>query len=304
MRPFAYEAPTTVRQAVELLTVPGHKARPLAGGTDLLVQLRHRLVEVDAVVDLKRIPELTQVSCRPDAGLVIGAAASCARLCESLDVQEQYPGLIDAASIIGGPAIRERATLGGNLCNAAPSGDTIPAMIVLGAMCVAAGPDGTRTLPVETFCTGPGQTVLAPSEILVSIHIEPPPPRSGAAYLRFIPRGEMDIAVAGVGAWVALNEQGTQISEARIALAAVAPTPCLASDAAAALVGAAPAEPAFARAAELAQQAASPITDVRGTAAQRRHLVGVLTRRALRTAVQRAVQAPGIAMRRRGERDG
>ena len=174
MRPFAYQAPTSIDQAVGLLATAAQRARPLAGGTDLLVQLRHRLTELDLVVDLKRIPELTRIAFRPDTGLVVGAAVSCAQLCEHPDLKSQYPGLADAASIIGGPAIRERATLGGNLCNAAPSGDAIPAMIVLGATCTVVGPQGTRTTPVETFCTGPGQTVLAAGEIAVSIHFPPP----------------------------------------------------------------------------------------------------------------------------------
>ena len=212
--------------------------------------------------------------------------------------QIQYPGLIDAASIIGGPAIRERATLGGNLCNAAPSGDAIPAMIVLGATCTVAGPRGTRTVPVATFCTAPDRPCSHRTRSLVSIHFPPPNPRSGAHYLRFIPRGEMDIAVAGAGAWVALNEDHTRITDARIALAAVAPTPLVAADAAAALVGKAPTEEAFAEAAQLAQEITSPITDVRGTAAQRRHLVGVLTKRALRGAVQRAADATRCRARR------
>ena len=253
-----------------------------------MVQLRHRLTELISVVDLKRIPELTRIAFRPDTGLVVGAAVSCAQLCEHPDLKSQYPGLADAASIIGGPAIRERATLGGNLCNAAPSGDAIPAMIVLGATCTVVGPQGTRTTPVETFCTGPGQTVLAAGEIAVSIHFPPPQPRSGTCYLRFIPRGEMDIAVAGAGAWLALSEDRTHITDARIALSAVAPTPLVAADAAAALIGKAPTKQAFAQAAQLAQEITSPIADVRGTAAQRRHLVGVLTRRALHKAMQRA----------------
>jgi CO/xanthine dehydrogenase FAD-binding subunit len=293
MRPFTYQAPTSIDQAVALLAPTGQRARPLAGGTDLLVQLRHGLTELDTVVDLKRIPELTRISFYLDTGLVIGAAVSCSQLCEHPDIQKLYPGLIDAASIIGGPAIRERATLGGNLCNAAPSGDTIPAMIVLGATCTTASPRGTRTVPVQAFCTGPGQTVLAADEILVSVRFPPPQPSSGACYLRFIPRGEMDIAVAGAGAWIVLSDDHTCITDARIALSAVAPTPLIAGDAAAALVGQAPTEAAFAEAAQLAQEATRPINDARGTAAQRRHLAGVLTRRALRYALQRAKDTGG-----------
>jgi CO/xanthine dehydrogenase FAD-binding subunit len=288
MRPFAYQAPTSVHQAVTLLGDKATRARPFAGGSDLLVQLRHGTIDLDLVVDVKHIPELTQTSFDPTGGLTVGAAVPCARLCEHPDVQELYLALVDVASIIGGPAIRERATLGGNLCNAAPSGDGIPAMIVLGATCTVAGPGGTRTIPIEGFCTGPGQTALAPGELLVSIHFPVPVPRSGARYLRFIPRGEMDIAVAGAGAWVALSEDHARITEARIALAAVAPTPLLVADAGAALVGKTPSEAAFAEAARIARAAARPITDTRGTAAQRRHLVGVLVTRALRGATRRA----------------
>ena len=288
MKPFTYQAPTSLDKAVALLVSQGDHARPLAGGTDLLVQMRHGLLAPNVVVDLKQIPELNALSFDARTGLTVGAAVSCARLCEQTVVRQHYPGLADAASIIGGPAIRERATLGGNLCNAAPSGDTIPAMMVLGATCTIAGPDGARSVPVEAFCTAPGQTVLAPGELLVSIQFPAPRPHSGARYLRFIPRGEMDIAVAGAGAWLRLDEGHAQIAEARIALAAVAPTPLLAADAAAALRGQPPTKAAFAQAAQLAQEAARPITDARGTAAQRRHLVDVLVKRALRGAAQRA----------------
>jgi len=245
-------------------------------------------LELDLVVDVKRISELNRISFERTEGLVVGAAVSCASLCEHPDVREVYPGLIDAASIIGGPAIRERATLGGNLCNAAPSGDTIPAMIVLGGACTIAGPDGTRTMPVEAFCIAPGRTALGKGEMLVSIHFPPPQPNAGARYLRFIPRGEMDIAVVGAGASTVLSDDHAQITDACIALASVAPTPLLAGAASASLVGRAPSEDAFAEAAALAQEAARPVTDVRGTEAQRRHLVGVLVRRALRGAVARA----------------
>jgi len=291
MRPFEYQAPASVSEAVALLADRREQARPLAGGTDLLVQLRRNLLQLDLLVDVKRIPEMNRVSFDATEGLTVGAAVSCASLCEYLDVSEAYPGLIDAASIIGGPAIRERATLGGNLCNAAPSGYTIPAMIVLGATCIIAGPHGTRTVAVEEFCIAPGETILGEGEMLVSIHFPPPKPNAGARYLRFIPRGEMDIAVTGAGASVVLSDDHTEIMEARIALSAVAPTPLLVDAAGASLVGKAPDEDAFAEAAGLAQEAACPITDVRGTAPQRRHLVGVLVRRALR----------GVASRAKGE---
>lgn len=286
MRPFAYCAPSSVDEAVALLVERGERARPLAGGTDLLIQLRRRLLELDLVVDVKAIPELSRITFDPGDGLTVGAAVSCARLCEHTEVARHYPCLVDAASIVGGAAIQERATLGGNLCNAAPSGDTIPALMVLEATCTVAGPNGLRTVPVASFCSAPGQTVLGRGELLVSIHISPPVAHAGACYLRFTPRHEMDLAVAGAGAWVQLSD--AKVTDARIALGAVAPTPLLVESAGTALVGKAPDEDALAQAARLCQDAARPISDVRGTAQQRRHLVGVLVRRALRAAARRA----------------
>jgi CO/xanthine dehydrogenase FAD-binding subunit len=288
MQPFAYQAPTSVGEAVALLADPTQGARPFAGGTDLLVQMRRGLFAPEMLVDVKRIPELNRIAFDSTEGLTIGAAVCCAWLCDHPAVRQYYPGLIDAAAIIGGAAIQRRATLGGNLCNAAPSGDSIPAMIILGATVTVAGPHGTRTVPVADFCTAPGKTVLKPGELLISIHLPTPAPHTGARYLRFIPRGEMDIAVAGAGAWLALSDDHTTITDARIALSAVAPTPLFVEAAGTALTGKAPTEEAFAAAATIAQEAARPISDVRGTAAQRRHLVGVLTRRALQGALQRA----------------
>jgi carbon-monoxide dehydrogenase medium subunit len=253
--------------------------------------LRRGQFEVDLLVDVKRIPELSRIAFDPTAGLTVGAAVTCARLCEHPSVREAYPALVDAASIIGGAAIQGRATLGGNLCNAAPSGDSIPAMMVLGAACMVLGPGGLREVPVEAFCTGPAKTVLDSDELLVSIHFPAPVPNSGARYVRFTPRREMDIAVAGAGAWVVLSDDQVKITDARVALAAVAPVPLEVPTASAALVGKPAAEAAFAEAARLAQEAALPVTDVRGTEAQRRHLAGVLVKRALRGAVRRAREA-------------
>jgi carbon-monoxide dehydrogenase medium subunit len=254
------------------------------------VQLRRRQRKVDLVVDVKRIPELTAIDLDPAKGLTFGAAVSCARLCEHPGLREAYPGLVDAVSIIGGAALQGRATVGGNLCNAAPSGDSIPALIVLGASCTVAGPAGRRSVPAEAFCTAPSVSVLGKEEILVSIHVPPPMPDVGAGYVRFTPRGEMDIAVAGAGAWIRLSEDRSRIAAARVALSAVAPTPLLVAAAGGALVGQAPGEDTFAQAATRAQQAAQPISDVRGTSAQRRHLVGVLVKRALRIAAGRAME--------------
>jgi carbon-monoxide dehydrogenase medium subunit len=288
MKPFAYEAPTSVSEALALLADEGRDVLPLAGGTDLLVQLRRRERDADLVVDVKKIPELVRLSFDPAGGLTVGAAITCARICEHPDVLKFYPALVDAASIIGGTAIRGRATLGGNLCNAAPSADSIPAMIVLGAAALIVGPNGERTVPVDQFCTAPGETAMETNELLVSIHFPTPPPRSGACYLRFTPREEMDIAVAGAGAWIALSEDMTTITDVRIALSAAAPTPLPVPAAGAVLIGKAPTEEAFTEAAAVAREAAEPITDQRGTADQRRYLCGILARRALRIATDRA----------------
>lgn len=288
MKSFAYQAPATLEEAVAMLAEQNGRARPLAGGTDLLVQMRLNLHDIDLVVDVKHIPELNQLSYDAATGLTIGAAVSCAKIYETAEVVNNYPGLVDAASIIGGMAIQGRATLGGNLCNASPSGDAISAMIALGTNCNIAGPNGTRSLPIEQFCLAPGKNALGQGELLVSIQFPVPKPNAGVHYLRFTPRAEMDIAVAGVGAAVELGDDLSQIRHARLALAAVAPTPVLATAAAEALIGNPPTEETFAAAANVAQKSINPITDVRGTAAQRRHLIGVLTRRALTEAVARA----------------
>jgi CO/xanthine dehydrogenase FAD-binding subunit len=259
----------------------------MAGGTDLLVQLRGDRFEIDALVDIKGIPELDELSLATD-GLTIGAAVPCYRIYEDPAIAKAYPGLIDAASIIGGIQIQSRASLGGNLCNATPSADGICPLIVHSATATLSGVDGTRSVPIEEFCTGPGQNIIGYGEMLVSIIAPKQPTRSGAAYQRFTPRNEMDIAVAGVGASVVLDASGERIASARIALAAVGPTPIVATAAADSLVGKAPTDEAFAQAAALASAAATPITDMRGTVDQRKQLVDVLTRRTLTAAAARA----------------
>jgi carbon-monoxide dehydrogenase medium subunit len=285
---FDYARPGTLDEAVALLATSDGRSRPLAGGTDLLVQLRAERYELDLVVDVKAVAELNELRLDPTAGLTFGAAVPCFRIYEDPRIQAAYPGLIDAVSIIGGIGIQGRATVGGNLCNAAPSAESIPALIVLGATCLIAGPSGRRTVPVEAFCTGPGATVLASGELLVSVHVPPPTPRTGSYYLRFTPRNEMDIAVVGAGAWIALAEDGRTIADARLALGAVAPTPLVVDAAPALLVGTHGNDEALESAGQAARDAARPITDMRGSAAQRRHLAGILAVRALRGALARA----------------
>jgi carbon-monoxide dehydrogenase medium subunit len=286
---FDYAAPTTLGEAVSILAAHP-SARLLAGGTDLLVQMRARRKQTDLVVDAKRIPELSVLDYDPAAGLTLGAAVACYRVYESAAVRAAYPSLAEVASIIGGTAIQGRASIGGNLCNAAPSADAIPLLIALGATARIAGARGERTVAVEDFCTGPGKNCLEAGEVVVSLRIPPPGAGFGAHYLRFIPRNEMDIAVAGAG--VSLRIAGGTITAARVALASVAPMPVFVKAAGDALVGKAPGREAFEAAGEAAKAAASPITDMRGTIAFRRHLCAVLTRRALEAvaAAQKGVQ--------------
>ncbi len=290
MHAFEYAAPSSLAEAIALLAQGGEGARPLAGGTDLITQMKEARRHCQLVVDLKRIPELTHISYSEAEGLYLGAAVPCAELTAHPAVRRFYPALAGAAGLIGSTQIQSRATLGGNLCNAAPSADGVPALIVLGAEAVIEGPAGRRTVPVETVCTGPGRTSLTPGEVLVAFRLPPPPPNSGARYFRFIPRNEMDIAVAGAAAWLVV-EDGV-VRNARIALSAVAPTPLRVPAAEAALVGRPAGPAAWAEAAELAAAAARPISDVRGSAEYRLHLVRVLTRRALDAALA-ASQEPG-----------
>jgi carbon-monoxide dehydrogenase medium subunit len=291
LKDFEYTAPHSVGEAVSLLAEKGSQARALAGGTDILVQLRSGRRTVDRLVDVKNIPETNEISYTPQDGLHLGAAVPCYRIYQNAAVSETYPGLIDAASLIGGIQIQGRASLGGNLCNAAPSADGIPPLIVLGATCQVAGPNGTRTVAAADFCAAPGQNVLEDGELLVSIHLPPPVAHSGTHYLRFIPRNEMDIAVAGVGSSVVLDASGKSFVSARVSLASVAPTPLYVTEAGEALAGKEVGDKAIEAAAEAAMAAARPINDMRGTIQQRKHLVGVLTRRTLKGAIDRAREA-------------
>lgn len=292
MQPFNYACAATVDEAVALLGLHNSDqsggARVLSGGTDLLVALREGRLTAQLLVDVKRIPELVEMRYDPADGLTLGAATPCRRIHTDAQISAAYPGLIDAASIIGGVQVQGRASLGGNLCNASPAADSIPALIAHRATCVIAGPGGRRTMAVEEFCTGPGRTALQPGEFLVALHLPPPRAGSGGAYLRFIPRNEMDIAVVGVGVAVQLAEDRRTVEECRIALGAVAPTPLFVTEAGAALAGQPLSLETIGEAARIAQAAARPISDMRGAAEYRRHLVGVLTRRALTRAFERA----------------
>ncbi len=288
MKPFEYKAPETIGEAVRLLAGSGPAARVLAGGTDLLVQLRAGRVEPERIVDVKRIPELNEISYDPAKGLTLGAAVPCYKIYGDSQIIATYPCLIDSVSLIGGIQIQGRASVGGNLCNSSPSGDTIPTLIALGATCVIAGPNGQRTASVEQFCTGPGRNILAPGEFLVSLHFPLPEKNSGAHFLRFIPRNEMDIAIVNAGAWVKLDDRKQNIVSARVAIGAVAPTPLFVEEAGRAIAGKPASEETIQQAAAIARDAAKPINDMRGTVSQRKHLSAVLTARALRGAIRRA----------------
>jgi len=288
LKDFSYAAPATLREAASLLAEANGKARILAGGTDILVQLREGLRDADLVIDVKKIPELMELSYSAAKGLRLGASVPCYRLYDHAEISRAYPALADAAHIIGGWQIQSRASVGGNLCNSSPAADTIPALIAHGVTAVAAGPSGQREVKGEDFCTAPGRNVLQPGELLVTLVFPPAVVNSGSAYERFIPRNEMDIAVAGAASWVQLSADGKTIEKARIGLCAIAPTPKFAAEASQWLTGKPATEESFAQAGELAKKVASPISDMRGTAEYRVHLVGVLVKRTLAKAVERA----------------
>jgi carbon-monoxide dehydrogenase medium subunit len=281
-----YRAPRSVKEAVELLVAHDGAAHILAGGTDLLVKLRAGFVAPQLVVDVKAIPELRSIE--SDArGFRIGAAVSCAEIGEHAALAAAWPGVVEALRLIGSTQIQGRATPGGNLCNASPAADSVPAMIAAGALCEVAGPSGVREVPVEDIVVGPGRTSLARGEFVVALRLPKSRARSGDAYLRLIPRTEMDIAVVGVGVALALDEAGV-CTHARVALGAVAPTPLLVAEAARALIGTRVDDSALEALAAAAGAACKPIDDKRGTVAYRVKVAGVLARRAARIASERA----------------
>ena len=280
-----YATPNTVEDAVGLLAGASGEARVLAGGTDLLVQMRYGMLEPDLVVDIKHIEETRTITAE-NGGFRIGAAVAGAELSEHPDVPSMWPGVVEAVDLIGSTQIQGRASMGGNLCNASPAADSVPAMIAAGMVAKVAGPNGVREVPVEEICAAPGRTSLAKGEFVVSLMLPARPARTGDAYLRFIPRTEMDIAVVGCG--VNLRVDGDTITEARIALGAVAPTVVLVPDAAAAIVGTKLDDAALDALAAAASAACNPIDDKRGTVEFRTHVAGVLAKRAAKIAYDRA----------------
>lgn len=280
-----YEAPDSIEGAVNLLAAADVPAFVLSGGTDLIIQTDGSSDPDRLFVDVKKIAGMTEANLS-GAGLELGPSMSCAAFTERDDIKAVYPGLVEAAYLIGSTQVQGRASVGGNLCNSSPAADTIPALIANSAQCVIAGPNGERTVPVEDFVTGVGRNCMEKGELLKSIHVPQPAANTSDAYLRFIPRTEMDIAVAGAGVSVTLDDSGT-CTAARVSIGAVAPTALLVPEAAAALIGSQLDEAALQAAADAASAASSPISDRRGTADYRRQVVGVLVKRAAAIAAER-----------------
>ena len=281
-----YDQPTTVDQAISLLAASGSSASLLAGGTDLLVQLRAGMRQPEHIVDVKRIPEMMTIAENAD-GFLIGAAVPSAELNEHAALKAAWPGVVEAMDLVGSTQIQGRASLGGNICNGSPAADSVPAMIAAGAICTIAGPNGLRDIAVDDIVTGPGKTSLAADEILVNIRLAPKQAGRGEAYLRMIPRTEMDIAVVGVGICLSIDEAGI-CTDAKVALGAVGPTQIVLAEAEGILVGTNVGDDALASLAAAASAAATPIDDKRGTVSYRKKVTGVLAKRAAVIALERA----------------
>lgn len=285
MPSLAFHAPESVDEAIALLA-GDPQARVLAGGTDLIVQMGSGRIAPSVIVDVKRIVGMSEVRSN-DGGFTIGAATPCTALKDDRALAAAWPGVVEAANLIGSVQVRNRATMAGNLCNASPAADSVPALVAAGATCLVAGPNGQREVAVEDLPTGPGTTSLAPGEFVVEIRL-PAQARGGAdAYLRSIPRTEMDIAVVGAGVSLVLGPDGT-CTAARIAVGAVAPTVVMVKDAGAALIGTKLDDDALDRMADAVRAACRPIDDKRGTAEYRTAMAGILAKRTVKIARERA----------------
>ncbi len=286
MSEMRFEQPKTAEAASALLASTQGLAKVLSGGTDLLIHMRNGNVKPELVLDVKGIAEMNAITIE-NGGYRFGAAVSCMQLLENKAFAETWPGVIDGANLVGSIQVRGRATVAGNLCNASPAADTVPAMIAAGAIASVVGPAGRREVPVELIPAGPGKTTLAKGELIVSFFLPKRAPNSGDAYLRFTPRSEMDIAVVGVGLNLTLDEKGV-CTTARVSLGAVAERALLVPEAAAALIGTKVDDAALTKLAAAASAAARPIDDKRGTKEFRIKIAGVLARRAAEKALARA----------------
>jgi len=287
-----YYAPSSLDDAIRLLQQSAN-ASVLAGGTDLLVQMKLGVKTPEVVIDIKRIPELLEWSMRTE-GLRLGAAVPAAAITADTTLTALYPGFIEALDLIGSSQIQGRCSAGGNLCNSSPAADSVPALIANQALCNIVGPNGARQVAAESFATDPGSNCLAKGEFLVSLDIPKPQQRSSDAYLRFIPRSEMDIAVAGAAVALSLDELGV-CTHARVVIGAVAPRAILVPGAADALIGERVNEENLQRAGAAASAAASPIDYKRGTAEFRKHIVGVLVKRAAKISEARILESSGAS---------
>jgi xanthine dehydrogenase FAD-binding subunit len=281
-----YHAPSSVAEAVKLAAGTTGITRFLSGGTDVLVQLRAGMVTPDDLIDLKKIPGLHDITKTADGGWRIGATVSGAEMRRHAALCADWPGVVEGMNLVGSTQVQGRATLAGNLCNGSPAADSVPGMVAAGARVVVTGPNGTRDVAVEDIPAGPGRTKLQPGEMIEAVLLPPRGTQGGDAYLRFIPRTEMDIAVVGVG--ISLTLDGDKVVSARVSLGAVAPTVLLVDAAAKVIIGTTLDEAALAALATAVRAAATPISDKRGTAEFRKEVVGVLAGRAARIAYDRA----------------
>ena len=281
-----YSIPSSINEAVALLSDAPGAAHVLAGGTDLVVQMTAGLRKPDVVVDIKRIPELTRIT-EDEAGFHIGAAVCGAEINEHAALKAAWPGVCEGIDLIGSMQVQSKCTPAGNLCNGSPAADSVPGMIAAGAIATVAGPSGLRQVAIAVIPAGPGRTTLAKGEVITMIHLPKRPAHAGDAYVRFTPRTEMDIAVVGVAVNLVLDPAG-QCVEARVAVGAVAPTARLVPDAGAALIGTMVDQAALDRASEAVRAACNPINDKRGSAAYRIRISGTIFQRAAKTALARA----------------
>lgn len=281
-----FETPASAQEAAVLLASSAGHGRILAGGTDLLVQMRSGRISPSLIIDVKRIEEMVSISEHAD-GWRVGASVACMDLVRNLGFAVAFPGVVDGANWIGSIQVRSRASMGGNLCNASPAADSVPAMMAVGAIASVEGPNGRREVAVDDIPAGPGKNSLAPGELVVSIWFPKQPARSSSAYIRFTPRTEMDIAVVGAGVALTLDDKGI-CTAAKVCLGAVASTAIVVPEAAEALIGTPIDEPALARLAQAASAAARPIDDKRGTKVFRTKLAGVIARRTAQKALERA----------------
>ena len=281
-----FEAPETTKAAVALLAKAKGRAYVLAGGSDLLVRMKGGFIEPDLIVDIKRIKAMREVK-KTASGWSIGAAVSCAELGENKALIKAWPGVVEAANLIGSKQVQGRCTMTGNLCNAGPAADSVPALVAAGAKAVIQGPKAKRTIPVEQVPVGPGKTSLKKGELVEAILLPARPPRAGDAYLRFIPRTEMDIAVVSCGISLSLDAKGA-VKDARVSLGAVAPTVLLVADAAQAIIGSKLDDEALKKLGAACSAACRPIDDKRGTIEFRTKVAAVLAKRAAKIAYTRA----------------